>query len=147
MYLTSRELLFKCSGTPFVIVRIELNEITNVVKIKNYKHKMSSVLSIETRKGGEGGGQGAQGTKSFVFYKFRLPRNLMRSILLKLVHETKSRRVGLNIDSSTGGATGYVEASDDLLTDTEHIMRLKRISQPLHSFASMIRTSLNGMLK
>lgn len=119
--------MFKCSGTPFVKMRVELKDIVDVVKIKNYQHKMSNVLSIGTREG-----------KSYVFYKFRLPRNLMRSIILKLVDEAKTRpSTTLSFDESG------VEAGDTS-SDAEHIIRLKRMSQPFHSFASMIRTSFNG---
>jgi hypothetical protein len=124
IYLTSREMLFKCSRMPFVKVRIDLREIVDVVKIKNYKHKFKTVLSIET-----------SGGRSYAFYRFRLPSNVVKSIILQVVNETKANE----LEASLSGATN---------TDNEslnsNVLRLKKMSHPLHNFASIIRTSLSG---
>lgn len=123
IYLTSREMLFKCSRMPFVKVRIDLREIVDVVKIKNYKHKFKTVLSIET-----------SGGRSYAFYRFRLPRNVVKSIILQVVNEAKANELEANLSATN--------------TDNEslnsNVLRLKKMSHPLHNFASIIRTSLSS---
>lgn len=133
VYITSRELMFKCSGMPFVKVRLDLSDITDVVKIKNYKHKLQNVLSIETNSSSSSSNTST--SKSFVFYKFRLPRNLVRSIIMQLVTQAKVTRE--QEEMLTG-------SQSDAESINSHILRLKKMSQPLNHFASLIRTSLNG---
>lgn len=134
VYITSRELMFKCSGMPFVKVRLDLSDITDVVKIKNYKHKLQNVLSIETNSSSSSSSNTST-SKSFVFYKFRLPRNLVRSIIMQLVAQAKVARE--QEEMLTG-------SQSDAESINSHILRLKKMSQPLNHFASLIRTSLNG---
>lgn len=124
--------MFKCSGMPFVKVRLDLSDITDVVKIKNYKHKLQNVLSIETNSSSS---SNTSTSKSFVFYKFRLPRNLVRSIIMQLVAQAKVARE--QEEMLTG-------SQSDAESINSHILRLKKMSQPLNHFASLIRTSLNG---
>ena len=124
--------MFKCSGMPFVKVRLDLSDITDVVKIKNYKHKLQNVLSIETNSSSS---SNTSTSKSFVFYKFRLPRNLVRSIIMQLVTQAKVARE--QEEMLTG-------SQSDAESINSHILRLKKMSQPLNHFASLIRTSLNG---
>lgn len=128
--------MFKCSGMPFVKVRLDLSDITDVVKIKNYKHKLQNVLSIETNSSSSSSSTSNTSTsKSFVFYKFRLPRNLVRSIIMQLVTQAKVTRE--QEEMLTG-------SQSDAESINSHILRLKKMSQPLNHFASLIRTSLNG---
>lgn len=119
--MTNRELFFKCSGMPFVKIRIDMRDITDVLRIKNYKHRLQTVLSIETKQ-----------EQSYVFYKFRLPRSMMRSLIMQQVAQAK----GQSNEFEAG-----LSHSD---TENIHVLRLKKIRMPFQNFASMIRTSFNG---
>jgi hypothetical protein len=116
IFLTANELFFKCSRMPFIKVRVNLRDVLDVVRINNYKHKAQSVLSIECQNG-----------KSYAFYKFRLPKNIIRNIIVQLVNEAKRANY-----------LGNCSSSDETTTH-----RLKKMSQPIANIASMLKSSMN----
>lgn len=78
MYLTRSELLFKCSGMPFVRVRIQFSDIASIVKLKNYKNSVEQVLSVKRND-----------NKSFIFYKFILPKSIIKNTIETLKKENE----------------------------------------------------------
>lgn len=82
MFMTSTELLFKCSRMPFVKLRLPLREITEVKRTRNYrscKNKIESFIVIETKSG-----------KSHAFFKFKIPKNIIKNLIMELVEKSKS---------------------------------------------------------
>lgn len=77
IFLTKTELLFKCSRMPFVRVRLYLNEIESIIKVKNFKNQSDSVLLISSNTNNL--------IKTFAFYKFRLPKNIIKNNIISLV--------------------------------------------------------------
>lgn len=78
IFLTKTELFFKCSRMPFVKLRLHFKDVKEISKIKNYKHRLESVIFIEAMNG-----------KSYAFYKFRLPKNIIKTRLQQLIDECK----------------------------------------------------------
>ena len=74
IFLTKSELLFKCSRMPFFRLRIFLRDIIAVKKIKHYKNGKESVLSVDCKN-----------FKSHIFYKFRIPKSIVKNNILKLM--------------------------------------------------------------
>ncbi|CAF0964853.1 unnamed protein product [Brachionus calyciflorus] len=114
IFLTASELIFKCSGMPFVKLRLHFSDISDVVRIKNFKHKLETVLSIETKF-----------ESSYVFYKFRMPKKVIKTSLLQLIEEFNKS----------------VENEDPAHT---HLLRLRKLGQPISNFKHAIKTSINN---
>ena len=109
MFLTRSELFFKCSGMPFVKVRIRYSEIMSIAKLKNYKNGMDQVLSIKRND-----------NKSFIFYKFRLPKNIIKNMIETLKNESEE-------------ASAYDPVASEKPDSAK--LGIRRISKP---FANMI---------
>ncbi|RNA22135.1 hypothetical protein BpHYR1_051864 [Brachionus plicatilis] len=115
IFLTSNELFFKCSRLPFVKLRLHFAEIINVVKIKNYKHKFETVVSIDTAFG-----------SSYAFYKFRMPRTVVRTNILQLIEEYKR-----------------VSELGDLGPEHTHLLKFRKLGQPISNLKGVLRQSMH----
>lgn len=94
IFLTKTELLFKCSRMPFVRVRLYLNEVESIIKVKNFKNQSDSVLLISSNNNNL--------IKSFAFYKFRLPKNIIKNNILSLVKNL--RQTNDDTETTTKGS-------------------------------------------
>lgn len=124
MFLTSNELLFKCSRASYVQVKIAFRDILNVVKINNYKHRSQSVLSVE-----------CANNKTYAFFKFRLPKSIIKNIILQLVNESKK--------SSTRAGDYHTHSDNDYGANNNNNARFKKMSQSIVSIASIIKSSIH----
>lgn len=114
IFLTATELIFKCSRMPFVKLRLNFSDINNVVKIKNYKHKFETVVSIDTSFG-----------CSYAFYKFLMPKTVVRTAILQLIEEYKR-----------------VNNLGDMEPEHYHMMKLRKFGQPISNLKGVFKQSV-----
>lgn len=115
IFLTGTELFFKCPRTSFLKLRLHFSEITNVVRIKNYKHKFETVVSVDTSFG-----------SSYAFYKFRMPKTVVRTNILQLIEEYKR-----------------VNQLGDSEPEHTHLMKFRKFGQPISNLKGVLRQSMH----
>lgn len=128
IFLTKTELLFKCSRMPFVRVRLKLCDIEDIVKIKNYKNQYQSVLSVQ-----------CSNSRTFVFYKFRLPKTLIKNTMLTLVRDARKMNNDLS-ECEEENLNSYklrLRKLGKSVTDLKNIIRTPKINQKSKSNSTL----------
>jgi hypothetical protein len=152
IYLTNSELLFKCAHMPFLRLRLSLKEITDVSKVKNYMHKYESVVLIETK-----------GGKSHAFFKFKIPKNLVKNLILQLIEKHKRTLSLSSSDSGNGNNVAKksepnvfpksdepVDVGQSVAGERNAKVIFRRVSQPMKDKLSVMkppRTSISESTK
>jgi hypothetical protein len=116
LFFTKHELLFKCSRMPFVKVKIKYDNIECVEIVDNYKNIYESVLTIKRKDG-----------RTFVFYKFLLPKRLIKNLLLQLIKENQM-------------ISHYDSDNENEITNS-HLLTLKKMSKPITNVANLIKAN------
>ena len=105
--LTNTELLFKCSGMPFIKVRVFFSDINDINLIKNYKNQYQTVLAMSCKNG-----------EKYIFYKFRMPKQLVRNVIVRSIRNVHN----FELDTTKEEAKTF-EAKSNIELD-------KKISRP-----------------
>jgi hypothetical protein len=156
LYLTNSDLLFKCSRMPFVKLRLSFRDIVNVNKVKNHRQKFESVVLVESKDG-----------KVYEFSKFKVPKNLIKNIIMQLVEKNKKSLPILSSDSGSvnmlpavGGKkpetpttpTGNPNNSEDLYAGSSPLMNdinakvifRRAVRQPFKESLIVLNSTLNN---
>jgi hypothetical protein len=112
IYLTNSELIFKCARMSFIRLRLNLRDITDVSKVKNYKQRYESVVLIETR-----------GGKAHAFFKFKIPKNLVKNLILQLIEKHKRTMPLSSSDSGNGNGLASRKSESNTLLANEQSSR------------------------
>ena len=87
IFVTSSELLFKCSRMPFVKVRFDLKEIEQIRIVKKFKSSSENVLCIHLGH-----------DVSYTFCKFEYPKTMIQQILLDLSEKSRNGSFAADAD-------------------------------------------------
>jgi hypothetical protein len=77
--MTKSELLFKCSKMPLVLMRMKFSEIKDVLRVKNYKKQMKTVILIT-----------CHDERYYAFHKFRTSKRIVQNIIKRSIKNSSS---------------------------------------------------------
>ena len=117
---------------PFVRVRLLLKDIEDIVKVKNYKGQYQSVLSIQ-----------CSNNKTYSFYKFRLPKKLIKNFLLTLIKDAQQMSmsnefVDYDVNENLKTYKIHLRKLGKSVTDLKNIIKTPKLNQKSNSNSDLV---------
>ncbi len=130
IFLTKTEMLFKCSRMPFVRARLLLTDVEEIKEVKNYRNQSQTVLYIQ-----------CNNSRNYAFYKFRLPKALIKNRLASMVNNAKKMNISHNILSQHSSFEQEVDEAEEYeyVDMKSHTSRFKRLSKSVVDLKNILK--------